>query len=1257
MNEPVAPDAGDDGFADLVDDLLQQIQDGREPDLTQVRRDHPLAAGRVEEAHALARSLVGRRCTPTPVVAGYQIVRELGHGGMGTVYLARHESLAREVALKVLPNTVWQSSRARQRFLAEARALARLQHDHIVRVHRVLEHGGMAAFEMEFVDGPSLQQVLTRLRAGARPPGRNELVTAIGPAASALRERSAIEFFVLLGVRIARALAHAHRAGLVHRDVKPANILLRGDGRPLLADFGLVHGEDTDLTRTGTFVGTPMYAAPEQLRTDAAIDARADVYALGVTLYEAIALEVPFAGRSTAAVLRDIEAGNLLPLRQRARHVPRDLETVLGKAMEADPERRYATAEAFADDLERVLGLQPVLARPAGIARRLLKAVRRNRRSFASALLGAALVLTVVLLLSTWWRAEAAARTRADSAVRSAQLALIDAVGPALHRHTTDPSLPLLTRARAAYDEAMADAPDDRDIDRERAVVAVACWLRAASPQRRDEVRAVADSAALRELTADLPPITTTLVRELVIGRVDRVALAERLAVADRADRDAVGLLGFVLADVALCELGWGGLPITADRRPLQAAGLGLVRLADQRVDRAFVHLFEARTAFPESFELTLQIANAALLSGDPAQAQQWRERLPPAGDDPGRQRRIERLAADLAAAAGDRSTARQIHDRHRRADPTDPVPRHRLAQLALIERDGLEAMELLRELITEQPDQGRCRLELARLALENGDVPTYLEQAVAVVRFEYGVSASIGTRGDLLEILRIGGLDELHAEGLRRTGSVPRPDSGLTRPIWPRLPATLRTALQHAITARAAAMQRRQVRRPTWADELAAELRFATAGVHAVGGAAPWGVWLTAVLAERVLAHWPLWPTAPAPWRGQSGQEFVRPVAAGAEDPNLVFAQAIDWLRDVHREPVLLVGSPPFDAAQSLGMVQVCDRRGAVLAEIEGEQGGLLFGFDVAGVGDVDGDGADDWLIGAPLGRSAGAGRAYLYSGTTQRLLHEWQGQAAGFGVAVAGVGDWDGDGSGDVAIGVSPELRNLAALGEVLISSAGGRELAVLRTDRSGCWFGSAIAVAGDVDGDGRNDLVVGGNHGQAPGVVCVFASGSGRRLWTWSDDASTTSFGAAVCGADDIDLDGHADIAVAAPGAGSDSPGRVLIRSGADGRLLREYRGGRGGDLFGSWIASAGDVDGDGVGDLAVAALRGGGAGGGAVHLFSGRTGNELFDLGNATANSTFATRVALTAGWLAIAGAAREGHGALFITAVPARVRLR
>jgi tetratricopeptide (TPR) repeat protein len=324
-----------------------------------------------------------------PVVPGYRIEHELGRGGMGIVYAAWHERLQRRVALKTLLTGPFASARELARFQREAELVAQLQHPHIVAVHDVGDVHGQPYYTMEFVDGTTLAE---RLRGGRLAP------------------RDAARLVATL----ARATEFAHQHGIVHRDLKPANILLAADGTPKVGDFGLaLRIGAAGLTITGGRAGTPSYMAPEQAagRTSA-VGPTTDVHALGAVLYATLTGEAPFQGSSDAETTRLVIEAEPRPPRALAADVPRDLETICLQCLRKEPHRRYATAALLADDLERFLAGEPVLARRTGHLERVWLWSRR-RRALAVTLAGSALLGMAMLLLALQMHAERR-RTHAD---------------------------------------------------------------------------------------------------------------------------------------------------------------------------------------------------------------------------------------------------------------------------------------------------------------------------------------------------------------------------------------------------------------------------------------------------------------------------------------------------------------------------------------------------------------------------------------------------------------------------------------------------------------------------------------------------------------------------------------------------------------------------------------------------------------------------------------------------------------------------
>ncbi|MCC6785000.1 MAG: protein kinase [Planctomycetes bacterium] len=343
----------------------------------------------------------------TTLVGPYPILRRLGRGGMGVVLLAEHPQLGRQVAIKCFRSTVQADPRGAARFLREARAMAQLSHPGIVPVHDIGEADGTAYFVMEYVDGPTVSEALTRTRerGGSLADGNRFASDDCGVAPDLVPmdwcERP-FDAAAQIVARVADALAHAHARGILHRDVKPQNVIVGRDGRIRLFDFGLARIDDQEgMTTTHEFLGTPHYVAPELVEHGSrAVDPRTDVYGLGAVLYELLTLRPPFDGPSTEDVLRRVLVHDLERPRSRDATIPRALEAVCLRALEREPEDRYAGPADLGQDLRRFLLGDTVRAVSPGRLRRGRRWLARHR-ALGGALLGVfVLGLTVAGMLA-----------------------------------------------------------------------------------------------------------------------------------------------------------------------------------------------------------------------------------------------------------------------------------------------------------------------------------------------------------------------------------------------------------------------------------------------------------------------------------------------------------------------------------------------------------------------------------------------------------------------------------------------------------------------------------------------------------------------------------------------------------------------------------------------------------------------------------------------------------------------------------------
>ncbi len=590
---------------------------------------------------------------PFERIGDFRLVSRIGQGGMGEVFLAEQLSLRRLVALKLLRAAPLEAKQSTERFRREARAIGRLHHPGIVGIHGAGEERGVLYLAMEYVPGRNLSAFLSA------PGDRAHTNAAMDIAVSQI---------VRWGRDLARALHAVHEADIVHRDVKPSNIRITPDDRAVLLDFGLVRDLEAEtLSRTGAFLGSPHYAAPEQITADrGGLGPATDVYALGVVLYELVTGERPYGGDTTEQVLHQVLTREPRPPRKITSRVPPELETVLLKAMEKDAAQRYASARALGDDLQAILELRPIAARRPGLVSRTRKALRRNRSLVAAASISAILVISLACLAGYWGWHRLTLPERVSSLHRQARLALLDPmhesrVWDLWSEAPGDLPLPFdlgqgAESALAAYDELVALAPGRSDIRLERDVVALARARSSSSPRPRPS----------STLTAACP-VTARAWAAFATGERPDVAIVEQ---ATETDRRALGLLAYLIGDVELSTRAWSALDLRPEPDPLVDAASGQLLRELGRHALAYPRLVRAFDTFGDAGFLAYAIADSACQIGDVEAATHYLE-LAETLPLPDPWSRHLCVRADVHAARGELDRARAGYERARHLAPS----------------------------------------------------------------------------------------------------------------------------------------------------------------------------------------------------------------------------------------------------------------------------------------------------------------------------------------------------------------------------------------------------------------------------------------------------------------------------------------------------------------------------------------------------------------------------------------------------------
>lgn len=493
-----ATDSREKLVAEAVDEFLERTDRGERLEIEEFVQQYPTIAGLLRNVLPTVRAMHTPDLVQVPndgdimsseaggCLGDYQILREIGRGGMGIVYEAEQISLQRRVALKILPFAAALDPRRLERFKNEAQAAAKLHHSNIVPVYAVGCEGGVYYFAMQMIEGASLADMIARLKRLAEPtlakderaprasseggdvldeylrattdaavpsaeqeraPGQSHSGGSLRETAAMNCETRASTEAVLstvgtkndathyravarLGIQAAEALEHAHTMDVVHRDIKPANLIVDAHGNLWVMDFGLARLQsDTSLTMTGDVVGTYLYMSPEQaLGRNSIVDHRTDIYSLGATLYELLTLRPVCDGNTREDVLDFLSSRDPMSPRRINRTIPTDLETIVLKALAKEPESRYATAREMADDLRSFLDSRPISATRPTAMERATKWSRRHRTLVASAVVVLALAVVALTVSNVLIARERAKTHKAYEQVADKQAATANAL-------------------------------------------------------------------------------------------------------------------------------------------------------------------------------------------------------------------------------------------------------------------------------------------------------------------------------------------------------------------------------------------------------------------------------------------------------------------------------------------------------------------------------------------------------------------------------------------------------------------------------------------------------------------------------------------------------------------------------------------------------------------------------------------------------------------------------------------------------------
>ncbi|KAA3609170.1 MAG: hypothetical protein DWQ01_10150 [Planctomycetota bacterium] len=1162
------------------------------------------------------------RPKPDLIIGDYRLVSEINRGGMGIVWEAEQISLKRRVALKFLKPEVRLSSRLRCRLIREAKAGAALTHPGIVQVYAHGEVRGLHYIAQELVPGGfTLAKALTDLRERSPLPSGYY--------------RSVAKLFK----EIAESLQYAHEAGVIHRDIKPNNILIAEAGKPKVADFGLAKMEDDlSLSRSGDFLGTPPYMSPEQVAsTRIEVDCRADIFALGATLYEALTFTRAFPGNTTQDVIEKIKKEDPVAPRSLSRQVPRDLSVICLKAMEKKRKHRYQTMAEFIAELDRYLDDKPIRAQPPSRIERTVKWVRRHP------------VISSVAII-TW-------------------LAFAMISGMWLEMRAQ--------RDRLVLYQALQELEDLKGLAKELVPV---------GPDKIDEYREFLDRwrrleemvARLSKLAESNPmqPDSTSPRFPNYQAQGSRIAFLERtLSIVEtgvdplesaphRADRIKDSNDPEILNNEAWNLIGANRAVYGLEREGLEMARRALDLASPEQKPKILDTLAWA-LYFNGHYKEALEHSGLALEMAPEEEKRLFQKQLDSMLEHYERRfskERKEGIRKELAQLRAQRSETRASILRNPEDESWFLVYSSLLEEMSLLRDErsgirtgvspqygwGIEERLKFAQAVTKQTvkgEQAKARWDEATSSISDpGKCPAYqglkLKPVLGFLPLGEsdrvpGLWEFVHVQTKMVFLLVPGrGIEPGAQSETRGRAKVPLfvAKDGVTVRQWQeQFGAESRIDIPPDATVKVSREECDYFLKHTGLDLPSQDQWEYAASLGAFDlsqmsdGHREWGGELNgpSVVGPQAKRRGPIEihhasfrPVLPvAPWKLHKTNKGIRPrgrlgsVLCPTGDLNGDGYE--DYAVGTHHEDLVYV----YSGADHLWLYPPLQGRDPDRTE--------MFGYCLENAGDLDGDGVNDLLVGAPATFTTKPGSVYAFSGADGKSLYRVPSQSSElqFGSSLASTMDWNSDGINDFFVGHFGWKSNTGRV--VLCSGKNGRHLHQLEGNAIMENFGGSIDTTDDLDGDGFDELIVGApqnapHRENSVGSVFIYSMKDWSLLQRIGGKEIGAGFGSQVKSTGDLNGDGVQDLLV---GVYYSSPndmhhaGSVFIYSGADWSLMRRLDGETAEEKFGTFLGSLGDLNGDGVSDFAVSSAERNQNGipcQGTIAIFSGLDDTPFFQI---------------------------------------------